>query len=492
MMVGLLASSCSDDDGDTPDPVEDPIASFQFEVDDTNFLEVTFTNFSQNATSYSWDFGDGSAASTDESPVYTYAAAGDYTVTLTASNADGATSTKSENLTITDPNAALTLLSGLESKSWKLLRDGAAIGIGPSYAEFTSWFANENDGSRPCFYDDEFTFTRAGGFEFDDAGTFWGESNVYGSETDKNALFETCFEATVENLTIDGVDKSAWLSSTSHSYDYDPTAGTITLTGLGAWMGLIKLGTNGDVDTPQETTTFNALLADGGETGVDTLDVWWVHADGANYWRARYVSYADPLDEPDLVSEAAVFGEDLDDITPTTMSHSFASATDFVELGTIGGASVITVGVDDPADATAAKVGQFDRVGTEAFQEATLRVNPDPKDINFTSLTTVTLDVYLPSSNDYSGALSKTVLIGMADQSATEQWWNGLVQFESASDLAEDTWHTLTFDLATPSFASLAGDTPLTRNDFDMIFINIGSGNHTVAGTFYIRNLSFQ
>jgi PKD repeat protein len=46
---------------------------------------VTFTNNSTGATSYSWDFGDGNN-STLANPVYTYAAGGNYTVTLTATN----------------------------------------------------------------------------------------------------------------------------------------------------------------------------------------------------------------------------------------------------------------------------------------------------------------------------------------------------------------------------------------------------------------------
>ncbi len=47
-------------------------------------LTVNFTNNSQNALSYLWDFGDGSPVSTQENPSHTYTAGGDYTVTLYA------------------------------------------------------------------------------------------------------------------------------------------------------------------------------------------------------------------------------------------------------------------------------------------------------------------------------------------------------------------------------------------------------------------------
>lgn len=59
-----------------------PAADFTFDV---NEGEVTFTNTSQDATSYVWDFGDNSM-STEADPVYTYGGSGSYEVTLTATN----------------------------------------------------------------------------------------------------------------------------------------------------------------------------------------------------------------------------------------------------------------------------------------------------------------------------------------------------------------------------------------------------------------------
>lgn len=46
---------------------------------------VSFTNYSSNATSYRWSFGDGSS-STLSNPTHTYTTVGDKTVTLTAYN----------------------------------------------------------------------------------------------------------------------------------------------------------------------------------------------------------------------------------------------------------------------------------------------------------------------------------------------------------------------------------------------------------------------
>lgn len=75
---------------------ERPIADFEvFSVGLSN-TALTFTNTSTNASSYSWNFGDETAASTDASPTHTFTSPGTYSVVLTATNEAGSrTATKS-------------------------------------------------------------------------------------------------------------------------------------------------------------------------------------------------------------------------------------------------------------------------------------------------------------------------------------------------------------------------------------------------------------
>ena len=98
LSLGLFASCSKDDDGD--DAVA-PVASFQLAVSETNGLEVTFTNYSKDASSYAWDFGDNTGTSTEANPVYTYTTGGTYTVVLTVSNASGS-SDHSKEVTVVD------------------------------------------------------------------------------------------------------------------------------------------------------------------------------------------------------------------------------------------------------------------------------------------------------------------------------------------------------------------------------------------------------
>jgi photosystem II stability/assembly factor-like uncharacterized protein len=59
-----------------------PLAQFDFWVNDSSAI---FTNTSQDAITFAWDFGDGTT-STEAQPTHTYSAPGCYRVTLTATN----------------------------------------------------------------------------------------------------------------------------------------------------------------------------------------------------------------------------------------------------------------------------------------------------------------------------------------------------------------------------------------------------------------------
>lgn len=299
-VVMFALVSCKKDDPAAPDP----IASFQYEISATNYLMVTFTNFSQNAATYSWNFGDGNT-STEASPVHTYTGEDDYTVVLTATNKDGVDHQFQAVITITDPDKALKRLTGEVSKTWKLYRVESSMGVGPSEADPRLWWALYNDGSRPCVYNHEFTFTLAGAYIFDDNGFFWSEGL-----TDP----PVCIEAIPANMVnLAGTDVSAWLSGT-HSFEYTPSTGMVTLSGLGAWIGLPKTGTTGEVTVPQTSVTFKVVSIEEFD-GYDLMNVRFIY-DGV-VWDFTYAHYSNPALEPAVVSFMADFSFTIDDFVVT-------------------------------------------------------------------------------------------------------------------------------------------------------------------------------
>ena len=109
-----------------------PASSFSVEDEDDlqAGIPVQFTNTSVGATSLSWNFGDAAGStSTEENPTFTYASAGTFTVSLTATTAFGS-STVSKDITLAEaPAAPATLLYMDLSDEFirSLVLDGAGI-----------------------------------------------------------------------------------------------------------------------------------------------------------------------------------------------------------------------------------------------------------------------------------------------------------------------------------------------------------------------------
>ena len=85
---------------------QNPVANFSAAA---NGLQVTFTDISSDAdgsiASWQWLFGDG-GSSTLRNPIYTYAAAGSYTVSLTVTDDRGGSNTRTAVINVTAPVSA--------------------------------------------------------------------------------------------------------------------------------------------------------------------------------------------------------------------------------------------------------------------------------------------------------------------------------------------------------------------------------------------------
>jgi len=300
LVLGLfILGSCSDDEGTGggSTPSVDPIASFQFQIDATDFNTVTFSNFSDNADSYGWDFGDGNM-STEESPTHTYAGGGEYEVTLTATNST-TSHTSSKTVSIVDPNSAIKDLTGETSKVWKLSRNIAEeeypLQVGPTDRSQIWWAYGLNDpiGSRPCIMEEEYIFNADGTFEYDSKGSVFADFGVWNDDVAGQCIDD---QDAISMTGPNGEDLTAWGSGT-FNFNFDPAASSLTLTGLGAHVGLPKVGTDAEYSVPQNEVIYTV-------TSIDTdgpVDKMYLETtiDGG-YWQFLLVSYDDPSTEPDL------------------------------------------------------------------------------------------------------------------------------------------------------------------------------------------------
>ncbi len=94
-----------------PTTFSPPSANFFFDREGFTFqfVDFSFSDFCAQIVSRVWDFGDGTVSS-EENPVHTYAARGDYTVTLTVTDSQGLTDTTSEVVRALPPPPVLEIL----------------------------------------------------------------------------------------------------------------------------------------------------------------------------------------------------------------------------------------------------------------------------------------------------------------------------------------------------------------------------------------------
>lgn len=335
LLVVLLAfmNSCKKDEEEA-----DVIASFTYVVDVNDFTKVVFTNESQNAATYSWDFDDGSAVSTEVNPTHIFPGDGVYSVKLTAtSSSGGKTDTYTKDVVVSDPNVLLTKLAGTDSKTWKLLRDVSTnqypLEVGPPAHNEIWWALGKNEalGVRPCMLNDEWTFVRDGSMVFDDKGDYWAEGSIYPDGSNNG-----CFSSSDPMINKDGADVSAWKSGT-HTFELVDGGQKLKLVGLGAFIGLQKVATDKEVIVPQDNITFNVISLYDGE--VDTLIVEAAMKDDQGtqtaYWRFVLMHYDDPSAEPPIPGPPPVasFTYVLDGLTVTFTNTSTNGDTYLWDFG---------------------------------------------------------------------------------------------------------------------------------------------------------------
>jgi len=122
--------------------------------------------------------------------------------------------------------------------TWKLTPSAGAFMVGPNQGTgdyFTSSAADVT--TRDCLFDDEYVFNADGSFE-----------NVLGSET----WLETWQAGTPAEGC--GTPIAPHDGSNAATWSYNTFASTITVTGLGAYIGLSKAHNNGEDGNPADDT----------------------------------------------------------------------------------------------------------------------------------------------------------------------------------------------------------------------------------------------
>lgn len=151
--------------------------------------------------------------------------------------------------------------------TWKLADEAGALGVGPWVGDI-GWF-NCDDAcviERACFYDDTYVFGADGSFKNNLGSETWVEGWQGGDEG--------C-----------GAPVAPHDGSAPATFTYDHAAGTVTINGVGAYIGLAKVTNEGELPNVPvaESITYNVTLVD-----ANNMDVFIESGDGA-FWQYKLV-----------------------------------------------------------------------------------------------------------------------------------------------------------------------------------------------------------
>lgn len=145
---------------------------------------------------------------------------------------------------------APTPAAGLEG-TWKLAPEPGALKVGPSAGSGEWWSSDaQTIVDRACYFDDTYVFGSNGSF-----------SNILGSSTWLEKWQGVSAEAC-------GAPVAPHNGATAATYIYDKNAGTITLTGSGAYLGLPKVNNAGELPNVAvpNSISYKAVLSDNNNT----------------------------------------------------------------------------------------------------------------------------------------------------------------------------------------------------------------------------------
>ncbi|WGD34248.1 hypothetical protein [Olleya sp. YS] len=151
--------------------------------------------------------------------------------------------------------------------TWRLASEAGALGVGPAVGD-TSWW-NCDDvcvADRACYYDDTYVFNADGTF-----------SNVLGADS--------WIEGWQGGSDSCGAPVAPHDGSNPATYTFNQTAGTVTLNGTGAYLGLAKANNQGElpnVSVPS-SITYNVSFVDANTMNVN------IESGAGVFWQYKLV-----------------------------------------------------------------------------------------------------------------------------------------------------------------------------------------------------------
>lgn len=307
--------------------------------------------------------------------------------------------------------------------TWKMSPQAGALGVGPNQGEIWWWSNSIGDvTTRACYFDDEFEFSADGTFQNVLQNDTWIEGWQGGSDACGTPVYPH-----------DGSIPATWV--------YDAGAGTITLNGMGSYLGIPKAYNGGELTDPLNappSITYIVSFNAAGDTMTADIDI------GTGWWRFILTTNAGgPPPAPDPIYLPVTFDNPGLDYRLVDFGGNWSSI------------------IADPDDPTNNVVETFRDAGAQTWAgttvgEPTGLAEPIPF---IDGYTTMSMRVYSPEP-------------GIPILFKIEVWDNtGIFTEVIANTTVANEWETLYFDFSDDPNFDLAN--PYNK---PVIFFNFGTG----------------
>ncbi len=227
--------------------------------------------------------------------------------------------------------------------TWKVASQPGSLGVGPTQGDISWWSINDAGiVERACFFDDKFVFNGDGSFNnVMDADT-WLEG-WQGVSPD---------QCNTPVFPHDGSNPATWT--------YDAGAGTLTLNGTGAHLGIPKVVNGLEITEPSQAPASITYLVTEISATAMTIDI----SIGTGWWRFIYAKEAASGEDASL-SDLQVDGSTINGFSPSTTEYSYG-----LEPGTVDVPQITLATPTDP-DATSVDITQASSIPGDATVEVT-------------------------------------------------------------------------------------------------------------------------
>jgi hypothetical protein len=192
--------------------------------------------------------------------------------------------------------------------TWKLASRAGALGVGPGEGDI-SWWSNDAQAliDRACLFDDSLIFDATGGV------THYMDDLTWMEEWQGLPSPQCGFPSPPHNGW-------GYPDQAPFTYTYDAAAGTLTMIGFGAHLGLAKVVNGAEltesIQAP-ETITYKVTFSNNNNTMTADIDF------GLGWWRFVY----DRTDAPEITNPNVTFSVDMSQYTGTIGTGVFLNGS---------------------------------------------------------------------------------------------------------------------------------------------------------------------